>query len=156
MATQLGYGVNDVVGVPGQFFSGAVGVQTSSSYQMTGTKLILLPAAAVTGVTITLPQNAPDGATVEISNVGAAASTVTATFSAATSYAPQGAAANAGTTVSDTLSVLGLTAPTVITPAASASAGSASNTIKFYYTLNGYTVPSTGVVLNARTWFRVQ
>lgn len=154
--SQLGYGANDVVGVPGQFFSGAVGVATGSAYQMTGTKLILLPAAAVTGVTITLPQNAPDGATVEISNVGAAASTVTATFAAATGYAPTGLAANATGTVSDILSVLGLTAPTVITPAALATAGTASNTIKFYYTLNGFTVPTTGVVLNARTWFRVQ
>ncbi len=156
MATQLGYGSSDVVGIPGQFFSGAVGVVTGASYQMTGTKLILLPAAAVTGVTITLPQNAPDGATVEISNVGAAASTITATFAAATNYVPQGQAANATGTVSDIISNLGLTAPTVITPAALATAGTASNTIKYYYTLNGYTVPSTGVVLNARTWFRVQ
>lgn len=156
MATQLGYGPGDVVGIPGQFFSGAVGVFTGAAYQMTATKLILLPAAAVTGVTITLPQNAPDGATVEISNVGAAASTVTATFAAATSYAPQGVAVNQSVLVSDLISNLGLTAPTVITPAALATAGTASNTIKYYYTLNGYTVPSTGVVLNARTWFRVQ
>lgn len=156
MATQLGYGATDVVGVPGQFFSGAVGVATGSAYQMVATKLILLPAAAVTGVTITLPQNAPDGATVEISNVGAAASTVTATFAAATNYQGTGSSATAPVTVSDTISNLGVTAPTVITPAALATAGTASNTIKYYYTLNGYTVPTTGAVLNARTWFRVQ
>jgi hypothetical protein len=139
--SQIGYGANDVVGIPFQFYSGAVGVATGSAYAMTGTKLVLLPAGAVTGVTITLPLNPPDGATVEISNVGAAASTVTGTVSAATG---------------DTLSNLGLTAVTVITPAALATAGTASNTIKYSYTLSGYTVPTTGVVLNARTWFRVQ
>lgn len=139
--SQLGYGANDVVGVPFQFYSGAVGVATGSAYVMAGTKLVLLPAGAVTGVTIQLPASPPDGATVEISNVGAAASTVTATISAATG---------------DTISALGLGTPTVITPAALTTAGSASNTLKYSYTLNGFTVPTTGAILNARTWVRVQ
>lgn len=136
---QGGYGKSDVVAAKGPFdlYVGATQVLTGSVFTMQNDVLVLVPAAAVTGVVVNFPLNPPDGAEIEIVNAGAAASTVTLTPTA-----------NTG----DVISTLGLAAATVITPAASGTAGSASNSIKYKYSLNGSTV--NGV--NARTWFRVQ
>jgi hypothetical protein len=137
---QIGYGHSDSVGMPFDFYSGATGVFTGAAYVMQTGELILFPAAAVTGVTVTLPLNPVDGAWASISNVGAVASTVTLTVSA-----------NTG----DVISQVGITAVTVITPAALATAGTAANTVRYRYTLNGFQ-PASGVAINPRTWFRVQ
>lgn len=137
---QSGYGKSDVLAPLGPFdlYIGATQVLTGSAYTMQNSRLILLPAAAVTGVAITLPLNPPDGAVAEISNLSAVTgSSVTGTVSA-----------NTGDSI-----INGTLAPaTAITVTASATAGGATNTIKYVYSLNGSTV--NGV--NARTWFRVQ
>lgn len=137
---QVGYGKSDVIAPKGPFdlYVGATQVLTGSAYTMQNSRLILIPAAAVTGVAITLPLNPPDGAEAEISNLSAVTgSSVTGTVSA-----------NTGDVI-----VNGTLAPaTAITVTASPTAGGATNTIKYVYSLNGSTV--NGV--NARTWFRVQ
>lgn len=135
---QTGYGHGDVVGVPFDFYSGASGVPTGATITMQTALLVLNPAGAVS-LTINLPLNPVDGAQAAISNVSASTITVTALN------------ANTG----DTISNLGLTAPTAITPAALATAGSASNTLRYVYTLNGFQ-PGSGAAVNPRTWFRVQ
>ena len=138
---QAGYGKSDVIASKGPFdlYVGATQVLTGSAFTMQNDRLVLIPAAAVTGVAITLPLNPPDGAEAEISNLSAAAgSSVTGTVSA-----------NTG----DVIVNGELGAVTAITIAApSATFGSALNTVKYIYSLNGSTV--NGV--NARTWFRVQ
>lgn len=142
---QVGYGHSDVVATPFDFYSGAVQVVTGTTYTMQTGGLVLNPAAAVTGIVVNLPLNPPDGADAFISNVGAVGSTVTLTV-----------AANTGDTISATD---GLGAPTVITPAASTTAGSAANTLRYKYSLfgsAGANAPPGTATLNARTWFRVQ
>ena len=138
---QTGYGHNDVTGTPFDFYSGATQVVTGNAYTMQTGGLVLNPAAAVTGIAVTLPLNPPDGATAEISNVGIAASTVTLTV-----------AANTG----DLLSAI---AATIVLTNASETTGNATNTLKYKYSLFGSAgagaVPGTPT-LNARTWFRVQ
>jgi hypothetical protein len=137
---QGGYGHGDVFGIPFDFYAGAVGVPTGATYTMQTNQLVLFPAAAVTGVTVNLPLNPVDGCCAEISNVGLTTSTVTGTI-----------APNTG----DAIAVGGLGIVTVITPAALTTAGSASNTIKYKYSLNGFQ-PASGAAVNPRTWFRVQ
>lgn len=138
---QTGYGHGDVVGVPFDFYSSAAALPTGVAIQMQSGVLLLVPAAAITGVAITLPLNPGDGAIAEITNAGAVGSTVTGTVSA-----------NTG----DTILNGGLGAPTVITPAAATTAGSAAPTLRYRYTLNGYLPNPNGVAINPRTWVRVQ
>jgi hypothetical protein len=138
---QTGYGHGDVVGVPFDFYSGAIAVATGTAYVMQTGELILFPAAAVTGVAVTLPLNPVDGAFGTITNAGAVASTVTLTISA-----------NTGDVI---LAGVGAGVPTVITGAALTTAGSAASTIRYRYTLNGFQ-PASGVAINPRTWIRVQ
>ncbi len=141
---QVGYGHSDIAGSPFDFYSGATQLPTGVTITMQTGVLVMNPAGAI-NATITLPLNPPDGAVAEISNVAAAASVITLT------------ALNANT--GDTISSLGLTTPTAITPAALATAGSASNTIKYKYSLFGSAgngAPQGAATLNARTWFRVQ
>ena len=153
MGTQIGYGVFDTVGRPAQVLATTAGVQTGTTLQMVGTDLVLNAGSTVAALNVVLPQNPVDGAEATITSTG----TITAfTIAAATNYAPQGSAANAGVTVSDVLVNGALGALTTFVPAASTSAGGATATIRFKYTLNGFTNPTTGVVTNARTWFRVQ
>lgn len=152
MATQLGYGVNDTVGSPALVLATTVGVVTGTTIQMTGGGLILNAGSTVAALTVTLPQNAVDGAVAEITSTG----TITSfTVNAATSYSPQGLAANQSGTVSDVIAAGVLGTLTALTPAAATTAGGATATVRFKYSLNGYTNPATGVVSNARTWFRV-
>jgi hypothetical protein len=131
-----------VIGVPFDFYSGAVQVATGTTYNMQTGILILVPAAAVTGIVVNLPLNPVDGAVAEITNGGAVAATVTGTF-----------VANTGDTI---LAGDGLGVPTVITPAASTTGGSASNTIKYKYSLLGAGSQNGNPGLNPRTWIRVQ
>lgn len=152
MATQLGYGVNDTVGAPALYLATTTGVVTGTTIQMVGGGLILNAGGTVAALTVTLPQNPVDGAVAEITSTG----TITSfTVNAATSYAPQGQAANAAGTVSDAIVPGVLGALTALTPAAATTAGGATATVRFKYTLNGYTNQSTGVISNARSWIRI-
>jgi hypothetical protein len=138
MATQLGYGISDIVGSPFDFYTGAVSVAAGTPFQMRNNALVFNPAGAVTIGAITLPQNPADGAVVEISAaVGSA--TVTFTVAAATNYNGTGSTVTAPITVSD--SILG-------TAATSVAAGA---TVRYKYTLNGDTRSGA----NPRTWVRV-
>lgn len=144
--SQVGYGHSDPVGMPFDFYAGAVGVAAGTNYTMATGGLLLLAAAAVTIGQVTLPLNPPDGAVAEISNVSAAtASVITLTV-----------AANSG----DSLNNAALTAVTALTPTALATGGDIAATVKYKYTLNGFVVGNSQVpgapVLNARTWFRIQ
>lgn len=142
--SQVGYGHSDPIGAPFDFYSGAIGVAASTPYTMASASLLLQPAGAVTIGQVTLPLNPPDGCVAEISNVGSGGA-VTLTV-----------AANTG----DTLVNGTLGAVTAITPSALATAGSASATVRYKYSLNGYVVGNSqvpgAVALGARTWFRVQ
>jgi len=152
MGTQLGYGVSDTVGAPFQLLATATGVVTGNTVQMVGGGLHFNGAATIAAQTVTLPQNPVDGCVAEISS----SQVITAlTVQAATNYAPQGTAVNQAGTVSDVIVNGVLGAATTITPTAQAG-GVAIAVIKYKYSLNGYTNPTTGVVSNARTWFRVQ
>ena len=138
---QVGYGHGDVVGVPFDFYAGATLV-SGSTITMQTALLVLFPAAALTGIVINLPLNPVDGAVAEISNVGAVASTITATINP-----------NTG----DSLVAIGV-AGSNITSIANVSlvtGGTASTTVRFRYTLNGFQ-PASGAAVNPRTWFRVQ
>jgi hypothetical protein len=137
---QVGYGHGDVVGVPFDFYAGATGVVTGATYTMQTGQLVLFPAAAVTGVVVNLPLNPVDGCCAEISNVGLVASTVTLTVNP-----------NTG----DAIAVGGLGIVTSIVPVATVNGGSASNTVKYKYSLNGFQ-PASGAAVNPRTWVRVQ
>jgi hypothetical protein len=134
---QAGYGHGDVFGIPFDFYGGATLV-TGSTITMQTAELVLNPPGAIS-VTVNLPLNPVDGCHASISNVSASTLTLTAVN------------ANTG----DTISNLGLTAPTSLVPAALATAGSASNTIRYLYTLNGFQ-PASGAAVTPRTWFRVQ
>jgi len=137
---QVGYGHGDVVGVPFDFYGGATLV-TGSTITMQTNQLLLQPTAAVS-LTVNLPLNPVDGACAEISNVAAAVgSVITLT------------AVNANT--GDTIATAGLGVPASITVVASTTGGSAINTIKYKYTLNGFQ-PASGAAVSPRTWFRVQ
>ena len=128
---QVGYGHGDVVGIPFDFYGGATLV-TGSTITMQTNQLILNPPGAVS-LTINLPLNPVDGCEASISNVSASTVTVTALN------------ANTG----DTISSLGLATPTAITPASTATAGSATNTLKYKYTLNGFQ-PASGAAAAGR------
>jgi hypothetical protein len=132
---QLGYGHGDVVGIPFDFYGGATLV-TGSTITMQTSQLLLNPTGAIS-LTINLPLNPVDGCCAEIT----ATNTITVT------------ALNANT--GDVIVNGVLLAVTAITPAASATAGSASATVKFKYTLNGFQ-PASGAAVNPRTWLRVQ
>jgi hypothetical protein len=138
---QLGYGHGDVVGVPFDFYSGATGVPTGATFTMQTNQLVLVPAAAVS-VTINLPLNPVDGCCAEITNGAAVVgSVITLT------------AVNANT--GDTIATAGLGVPATITVTAFTTGGSAVNTIKYKYTLNGFQ-PASGAAVQPRTWIRVQ
>jgi hypothetical protein len=138
---QSGYGHGDVVGVPFDFYAGATLV-TGSTITMQTALLVLFPSAAITGVVINLPLNPVDGALAEISNVGAVASTVTCTINA-----------NTG----DSIIAIGVSGSNItsIANVSLATGGTASTTVRFRYSLNGFQ-PASGAAVNPRTWFRVQ
>jgi hypothetical protein len=132
---QVGYGHGDVVGIPFDFYAGATLVTGSTITMQTG-QLVLNPTGAIS-LTINLPLNPVDGCCAEIS----ATNTITVT------------ALNANTGDVIVPGVLGV--PATITPAASTAGGSATATIKYKYTLNGFQ-PASGAAVNPRTWIRVQ
>lgn len=134
---QLGYGHGDVVGVPFDFYAGATLVTASTITMQTG--ILVLRATGAISVTINLPLNPVDGAVAEISNTGGGTLTLTAVN------------ANSGDTI-DATTTLGV--PTGLTVGA-ATAGSATGTIRYRYTLNGFQ-PASGAAVNPRTWVRVQ
>ena len=132
---QVGYGHGDVVGVPFDFYAGATLVTGSTITMQTGI-LVLNPTGAIS-LTINLPLNPVDGAVAEIS----ATNTITLT------------ALNANTGDVIVPGVLGT--PTALTPAASLTAGGATATLRYRYTLNGFQ-PASGAAVNPRSWIRVQ
>jgi len=87
--TQIGYGHNDVLAQPFDFYSGIAvngvtgSLVTGATINMASAKLVLAPAGAIS-VTINLPLNPPDGAEAEIANYVGAAGTVTTTVNANT------------------------------------------------------------------------
>jgi hypothetical protein len=135
---QVGYGHGDVVGVPFDFYAGATLV-TGSTITMQTAVLVLNPTGTLATLTVNLPLNPVDGADASI--------TSTQAISAA------GLTVNANT--GDAIANGVLTAATSLTPAATATAGSATATIKYKYTLNGFQ-PASGAAVNPRTWIRVQ
>lgn len=146
MATQLGYGVADTVGTPFDFYTnvalqGVTGtLTTGSTIQMRNNNLIVHIGATLAALTVTLPQNAPDGAVVEVSN-SVNGNTITAlTINPATSYAPQGTTANSTTTVSDNIAGT----------AVSATSTASGVTYRYKYSLNGDVTKGAG----PRTWVR--
>jgi hypothetical protein len=133
---QVGYGHGDVVGVPFDFYAGATLV-TGSTITMQTAVLVLNPTGTLAALTVNLPLNPVDGADASIST--------TAQITSLTVNANTGDLIVPGV----------LAAVTEIIPVASGTAGSASATIKFKYTLNGFQ-PASGAAVNPRSWIRVQ
>lgn len=133
---QVGYGHGDVVGVPFDFYAGATLVTGSTINMQTGV-LVLNPTGTLATMTVNLPLNPVDGAVAEITSTQILTSlTVNA---------------NTGDSIVNGV----LAAVTGLTPVASAGAGSATATIKYKYTVNGFQ-PASGAAVNPRTWIRVQ
>lgn len=133
---QGGYGHGDVFGVPFDFYGGATLV-TGSTITMQTNQLVVNPTGTLAALTVNLPLNPVDGACAEITSTQILTSlTVNA---------------NTGDTVVNGV----LAAVTGLTPVASGGAGSATATIKYKYTLNGFQ-PASGAAVNPRTWIRVQ
>jgi hypothetical protein len=146
MTTVLGYGKYDVVGSPFDFYtnvalSGVTGtLTTGSTLQMQNNKLVVHIGATLAALTVTLPQNPPDGATAEVSN-SVNGNTITAlTVNAATSYSGSSSTQTQGQTVSDT----------VIGTAVSSTSTASGVTYKFQYSLNGDVTKGAG----PRSWIR--
>jgi hypothetical protein len=133
---QIGYGHGDVVGVPFDFYAGATLVTGSTITMQTGV-LVLNPTGTLAALTVNLPLNPVDGADASI--------TSTATITSLTLNANTGDAIVPG--------VLGTL--TALTPAAATTAGGATATVRFKYTLNGFQ-PASGAAVNPRSWIRVQ
>jgi hypothetical protein len=133
---QVGYGHGDVVGVPFDFYAGATLV-TGSTITMQTAVLVLNPTGTLAALTVNLPLNPVDGADASISS--------TAVITSLTVNA------NTGDVIVPGI----LAAVTALTPTALGTAGNASATIKFKYTLNGFQ-PASGAAVNPRSWIRVQ
>lgn len=147
MATQLGYGKVDVVGSPFDFYTnvalgGITGtLATGQTLQMNNNKLIVHIGATLAALTVNLPQNAPDGATAEVSN-SVNGNTITAlTINASTSYSGASSTGTQGQTVSDSI------AGTAVSSTSTAS----GVTYKYQYSLYGDVTKGAG----PRTWIRV-
>jgi hypothetical protein len=139
--SQVGYGSNDPIGQPFNYLAGANGVVTGSTIAMIAASLVINAGGTTAALTVTLPVNPPDGCVAEITSLF---QTTSLTVNAATT----GVAAD--TIVNGTLGVV-----TEILPVASGTAGAATNTVKYKYSLNGY-INGNVPALNPRTWFRVQ
>ena len=135
---QVGYGHGDVVGIPFDFYAGATVVTGSTITMQTG-KLVVLPPATLAALTINLPLNPVDGAMAEIT-IGQIITALTVN-------------ANTGDSLTYTGVLQNVTG--TFTPTNLATAGVASATIKYVYTLNGFQ-PASGAAVNPRTWIRVQ
>lgn len=133
MGTQLGYGQGDVVGDAMQY----VVPVTGFAITMQTRQLLLNPAGTLATGAVTLPLNPPDGCTAEIT-----------TTQQLTSF-------TVSANTNDSIAYGVLVAVTEIIPTNSATAGIATGTIKYKYTLNGY-VAGNAAAVNPRTWIRVQ
>lgn len=132
----LGYGHGDVIGIPFDFYGGATLVTGSTITMQTG-QLVLAPTGTLAALTVNLPLNPVDGCCAEI--------TTTQTLTSFTVNANTGDSVLAG--------VLGTL--TTLVPATATGVGSATGTVKYKYTLNGFQ-PASGAAVNPRTWIRVQ
>jgi hypothetical protein len=133
---QVGYGHGDVVGVPFDFYAGATLVTGSTITMQTGV-LVLNPTGTLATLVVNLPLNPVDGADASITST----------------QVISGIVINANTGDVIVGGVLGTVG--VLTPAATTTAGSASATVKYKYTLNGFQ-PASGAAVNPRSWIRVQ
>lgn len=136
---QVGYGHSDVAGEPFDY----VVPLTGAAIQMQTAKLVINPAGTLATGTITLPLNPPDGCLAEISTTQVL---TTAGWSVA---------ANTGDVIVN--GVLG--AVTGINVTTLATAGNATATVKYRYTLFGTAgngAPAGAPTAGARTWVRVQ
>lgn len=146
MATQLGYGVSDVVGSPFDFYTssalqGVTGkLATGQTLQMRNNKIVIVAAATIAALTVTLPQSPVDGATAEISNSVGGFTITALTINPATSYQVGNITQSA--TVSDV----------IVGTAVSATSTAAAVTYKYQYSLNGDVTAGAG----PRSWIRVQ
>jgi hypothetical protein len=127
------YGHSDCWGIPFDFYAGATGVVTGSTFAMQTGTIVFNAGATIAALTVTLPLNPPDGARAEIASTGIITSLTV----------------NANT--NDVIVNGVLAAVTGLTPVASAGAGSASAVVKYVYSLNGAANGN-----NPRTWVRVQ
>ena len=133
---QVGYGHGDVVGNPFDFYGGATLV-TGSVITMQTNQLVVNPTGTLAALTVNLPLNPVDGTLAEITSTQILTSLTV----------------NANTGDSVVAGVLGTV--TGLTPVATVGTGSATATIKYKYTLNGFQ-PASGAAVNPRTWIRVQ
>lgn len=130
--SQLGYGKQDVVGQPYDFYTnvalaGVTGTLTSGqTLTMNNNKLVAHIGATLAALTVNLPLNPPDGATAEVSN-----SVNTFTITA--------------------LTIAANTNDVVVGTAVSATSTAAGVTYRFQYTLNGDVTKGAG----PRSWVRV-
>lgn len=149
MTTLLGYGKNDVVGSPFDFYTNASAIggptgklTTGLTIQMNNNKLIVYQiTSALAALTVTLPQNPADGATAEVSNTVGGQTITSLTINAATSYSGSSSTGTQNQTVSDQ----------VVGTAVSATSTAAGVTYRFQYTLNGDNTVGAG----PRSWIRV-
>lgn len=133
---QVGYGHGDVAGIPFDFYGGATLV-TGSTITMQTAQLVVNPTGTLAALTVNLPLNPVDGCCAEITSTQVLTSLTVS--------------ANTGDVIVN--GVLG--AVSALTPAATGTAGSATATVKYKYTLNGFQ-PASGAAVNPRTWIRVQ
>jgi hypothetical protein len=135
---QSGYGHGDVCGVPFDFYAGAT-IVTGSTITMQTAQLVVIPPGTLAALTINLPLNPVDGAQAEIS-LGQVITALTVNANTGDSIASTGILQN----------VTGTFTPTNVV-----TAGVATGTIRYKYTLNGFQ-PASGAAVNPRTWVRVQ
>jgi hypothetical protein len=127
------YGHSDCWGIPFDFYAGATGVVTGSTFAMQTGTIVFNAGATIAALTVTLPLNPPDGARAEIYSTNQITSLTV----------------NANT--NDVIVNGTLGAVTEIIPVASGTAGSAASMVKYMYSLNGAANGN-----NPRTWLRVQ
>ena len=131
MATQLGYGKQDIVGSPFDFYTnvalqGITGtLTTGQTLTMNNNKLIVHIGATLAALTVNLPLNPPDGATASVSN-SVNGNTITA------------------------LTVAANTGDVIIGTAVSSTSTASGVTYRYEYTLNGDVTKGAG----PRTWIR--
>jgi hypothetical protein len=135
---QVGYGHGDVVGVPFDFYAGAT-VVTGSTITMQTAELVVIPPGTLAALTINLPLNPVDGASALIT-LGQVITSLTVNANTGDSIVTTGILQN----------VTGTFTPTNVT-----TAGVATGTIRYRYTLNGFQ-PASGAAVNPRSWIRVQ
>lgn len=133
---QVGYGHSDSVGIPFDFYAGATLV-TGQVIPMQSNILVVNPTGTLAVLNVTLPLNPVDGAEATISSTQILTSLVIT--------------ANTGDVIVNGV----LAAVSGMTPVSSVGAGSATATVRYKYTLNGFQAGNAAAV-NPRTWIRIQ